>query len=395
MFSSLSKIQKRAGSKIPKNWRLFHATDFYSLMYPCFILCRILGIFPYKMNDKTFKLSKLLFIISAIVVYVCCIRILITMYNMNISGELNMIDVPKFLERSFYYGLSSFIVVVTHILNGPRMHLLQTIAKISSRLPMEWYQKLSWFIHAKDIFGCFYVIITLILHYTDYYDIFFMFSAIYIDLLVFQVDMMYVNCVCVLKICFKKINDNLVILQKLIVNDAAKFLGLIDRKQRSLIMLIELKSLQEQYLMISNTVQMLNRIFSLQLVATLTMNFVVFTFAFYYYYYVVMQQEVMKIFILEKQYFYNCFVMVTVLFLAKTILIVWACESSKNQALEIGTTIHDVLNCTRNKHIKDELKLFSLQILHCDNTFSAKFFTVDASFFAAVSNQLFICFNYI
>ncbi|KAL6259629.1 hypothetical protein P5V15_009545 [Pogonomyrmex californicus] len=69
---------------------------------------------------------------------------------------------------------------------------------------------------------------------------------------------------------------------------------------------------------------------------------------------------------------------------ARLILTVWVCESGKNQALEIGTTIHDVLNCTSDKQIKDELKLFSLQILHRDNTFSAKFFAVDASFFASM-----------
>jgi len=39
----------------------------------------------------------------------------------------------------------------------------------------------------------------------------------------------------------------------------------------------------------------------------------------------------------------------------KMVLIVWACETSKNQAQEIHTTIHDVLNSTRDEQIKNEV----------------------------------------
>jgi len=37
------------------------------------------------------------------------------------------------------------------------------------------------------------------------------------------------------------------------------------------------------------------------------------------------------------------------------VLIVWACETGKNQAQEIRTTIHDVLNSTRDEQIKNEV----------------------------------------
>jgi len=42
--------------------------------------------------------------------------------------------------------------------------------------------------------------------------------------------------------------------------------------------------------------------------------------------------------------------------LLKLILIIWACETGKNQAFEIGTTIHDVLNRTSNEQIKEEVE---------------------------------------
>ncbi|XP_011705077.1 PREDICTED: uncharacterized protein LOC105460330 [Wasmannia auropunctata] len=66
----------------------------------------------------------------------------------------------------------------------------------------------------------------------------------------------------------------------------------------------------------------------------------------------------------------------------KIILIVWACETGKNQAQEIRSTIHYVLNSIRGEKIKYELQLFSLQTLHCKITFSTKGFNVDATFLA-------------
>jgi len=42
-------------------------------------------------------------------------------------------------------------------------------------------------------------------------------------------------------------------------------------------------------------------------------------------------------------------------YVMKITLIVWACETSKNQAQQIRTTIHDVLNSTRNEQIKNEV----------------------------------------
>jgi len=34
---------------------------------------------------------------------------------------------------------------------------------------------------------------------------------------------------------------------------------------------------------------------------------------------------------------------------------VWACETGKNEAIKIGTTIHDILNSIRDVQIKDEV----------------------------------------
>ncbi|XP_071638477.1 putative gustatory receptor 28b [Temnothorax longispinosus] len=154
-------------------------------------------------------------------------------------------------------------------------------------------------------------------------------------------------------------------------------------KQRNAFLIMNLKALKKQHLMVSNAVQMLNKIFSLQLLATITMNFSQIIFGLYQH-----VQWYNRLFInLDKQ-FGILFLITTVYYFKKMLLLVWACETGKNQAEEIRTTIHDVLNSSRDEQIKNELQLFSLQILHCENTFSAKGLNVDAPFLATMAGTI-------
>lgn len=76
----------------------------------------------------------------------------------NISKNIIYKTLPRILKRNCFFMVGGFIMIVTFILNGPRMCLLQTVLKISSRLPPESYQKLSGLIHIKDIFRFFFII---------------------------------------------------------------------------------------------------------------------------------------------------------------------------------------------------------------------------------------------
>ncbi|XP_012063662.1 PREDICTED: uncharacterized protein LOC105626988 [Atta cephalotes] len=62
-------------------------------------------------------------------------------------------------------------------------------------------------------------------------------------------------------------------------------------------------------------------------------------------------------------------------------LIGWACDTGKDEAMGIGITVHEILNDTNDEQIIDELQLFSLQVLQRENTFSAKSLIVDATLF--------------
>ncbi|KAL6429844.1 hypothetical protein ACFW04_007604 [Cataglyphis niger] len=385
MFQPSSKFQGRAKGKVRKKWRLFHATDFQSLMYPCFFFCRILGIFSYKINGSTFEVSRPRCILSTVIICVFCVYGLTMLYEIDITGRIKFSGVPGALQGNCYYLLGSFITIVTYILSGPRMRLLQTVLDISSRLPPEIYEKLSRLIHAKDIIGFIFLIGQAPNCYTaNYLDILINVFALYNTLVVFQMDMMYMNCVCVLKACFKKINENLANLRELVINDEPHLLRRIYHEQRNPFLLMELKALKKRHLIVSDAVQMLNVIFSLQLLATIVMTFSDITFSLYFY--IVQRQSGVPLVDLEKQFWYSYYTTSVLYYSTKLALIVWACETGKDQALEIGTTVHEVLINTSDKQIKDELQLFSLQILHRENTFSAKGLNVDATLLTAVSN---------
>ncbi|XP_012063691.1 PREDICTED: putative gustatory receptor 28b [Atta cephalotes] len=200
------------------------------------------------------------------------------------------------------------------------------------------------------------------------FDIF----RVVISLLAFQMDMLYINCVCVLKACFKEINDNIENLQEFVMNNIPKR---IYHEQKHPFLLIKLKALKKQHLMISDTVQMLNMIFSLHLLATIALSFK--QIIFYLYFNVIQWQNGIS---LNRDRIYNIyFISFLIYYFLRLTMIVWACETGKNEATKTSTTIHDVLNSISDVQIKDELNLFSLQILHCNNTFSAKGLTVDAT----------------
>jgi len=331
---------------------LFHATDFQSLMYPCFTFCRILGIFPYKINASTFEISKRYFILLTIIICACGICDLLIIHDI---FKANLFDTTKTLKFVCYYVCNGFIMLITHILSGPRMRLLQTILKISSTLPPECYQKLSKLIHIKDIFGIILSIMQMSIYSfrnhmfkLNYKDVLIAVFIGYLTVLEFEINMLYINCVCVLKACFKRLNENMAHLQNLVVKPCVP--RLIYHIQRNQLFLIQLKILQKQHLMISDTVQKLNLIFSLQLHATIVMTFCGIIFEVYYH--TVRWQN--GIHFTFDMHFLDVLLSM-IFYILKIILIIWACETGKNQAQEINTIIHDVLNSTSNAQIKNEV----------------------------------------
>ncbi|KAL6259641.1 hypothetical protein P5V15_009557 [Pogonomyrmex californicus] len=352
-------------------------------MQPCFAFCRIIAIFPYKINNLTFEASKLHYIVSTIIICIFSIYELLLLYHIYIAGKTDFMHLPATLQEICFNIFGYFIIIVTYILNDPRIRLLQNIWKISSRLPPESYRKLSKFIHAKDIIGFIYLIglmcMVSIFWFNEYFWL-----QVYINLVIFQMDMLYINCVCILKACFKEICNNLIYMQELMAYDQPNVSRLVYHKQKNQFLIMKLNALKRQHLTISKTLQMLNTIFSLQLFATMIMTFSFLTINLYYY----IMRFMFSTFINTKILFHMVVSLCILYIIIKVILMIWVCETGKAQALQISTFVHDVFNNVTDEEIKNELQLFSLQILHCNNTFSAKCFTINAKLLAEIIGNI-------
>lgn len=348
MFDLSSKFQGR----VLKKWRPFQATDFQSLMFPCFIFCHVLGIFPYKIDASTFKISKLHYILSTVAICLVCAYEVNLLYGLRIAKKINFENISWTLSSTFYYILSSFIAIVTYILNGPRMRFLQTIMDISSKLSSETCKKLSKLIHTKDIFSFFCLIVVMMIAYNEL-EVSFITKlyTLYVSLVVFQMDMLYFNCVYILKACFKRINDNLANLQEPVAKAVPYTIRQIYHEQGNTFLLMELKALKKEHLLISDTVQTLNLVFSLQLLASVIITFCDITFSLYFY----ASRWPGLTNKSNEQLWFSYFQVFIIYQFLKLSSIVWGCETGKNQALEIGTTIHDVLNSISDKDVKGEV----------------------------------------
>ncbi|XP_039305708.1 putative gustatory receptor 28b [Solenopsis invicta] len=356
-------------------------------MYPCFIVCRILGMFPYRINALNIKICKPCYILSTIIISVFCFFTLIAMYVLNFSKEIVYTNLPvtKKFQDNFQLISGGFAVVVTFILSKPRMRLIQTIMEISSSLSSESYQNLSRLIHSKDIFGLVYIfVVASIIFYNLSDDILTKTFVLYNILFLFQIDMIFINCVFVLKACFKQLNDNLINLVKLVTNDDTYILGSTYYNERNPLVLMKLKVLKKQHLMISDTVQVLNKIFSLPLLVTISRTFLAITFALYFY---VMRWKIGMLYAennVNGQIYDMVWIFIMTFFALKMGLLVWACETAKNQAIDINTAVHSVLNSISDKELKRELQLFALQLVHHRNVFSAKWTNIDLTLFTAM-----------
>ncbi|XP_011880415.1 PREDICTED: uncharacterized protein LOC105568945 [Vollenhovia emeryi] len=361
--------------------KFLHATDFQSLMYPCFTLCRILGTFPYTINDMIFETSRPQYILSVITTCVSCVFTLTILYQLNIiTKSTNFEAITSSLEIICSSVPCCFIIIVTLVSSSSRMRLLQTIKEISSRLSPKSYQKLSRLIHTKDIFGSLCMICNVFLYVYKMmgFNIIFMIFSTHAVLLPFTMDMLYMNCVCILKACYKEINNSLLYMQEFIINKKPP-VTMMFYEQRNTFLIMKLKTLKKQHLMISNTVQMLNRSFSLQLLATIVTCFSGIIFGLYHYFHIVeWYNEILNLTEINEMMLIG-----TIYSIVKLLLLAWVCETGKNQAEEIRTTIHDVLNSNKDEQIKHELQLFSLQILH-SSTFFAKGLNIDAKYFATM-----------
>jgi len=139
-------------------------------------------------------------------------------------------------------------------------------------------------------------------------------------------------------------------MQKLVIKDIKRVPRLIWHTQGNQF-LIELKTLQKQHLIVSEILQMMNTIFSPQIFAIVVLSLIETTIELYFY--VVDWKD--GVFINLNWQIFDVLLTSMLFYIMRITLLVWACETGKNQAQKINTTVHDVLNSSSDEQIKYEV----------------------------------------
>ncbi|XP_033232092.1 putative gustatory receptor 2a [Belonocnema kinseyi] len=298
------------------------------------------------------------------------------------SGNIN---VPGMLKSNCYLLFGGFVMIFTYVFHTPRMIFLQNIMVVSSNIPAESFNRIAKFVHAKDLLGFIFLIVHLPNAYApEIHTSLRVMTYLYITMVVYLADMQYINCVFVIKICFESVDKTLKSLEKTMVNEEPHLLRRNYHEQNNELLLMKLRNLQKHHHQVSDVLKKLNSTYGLHAVATVIMTFSEITFILYFFILKLLDQHSN---VQEQIWDFN--LLLTMMFyILKLILIVWVCEKGKTQAKQIGSTVHDVLLNTFDLKIKEELHLFSLQLLHRKNVFYARGLAIDSSLLNEIAGAI-------
>ena len=323
-------------------------------MRPCFFLCRIHGI-------QTVSYSKLGHLYSTVLTVFFTIYIFVLLFEMDVYGNTGIgnFNVPGMLKSNCYLLFGGFVMIFTYVFSAPRMIFLQNIIMVSSNAPAESFNKIAKFVHAKDLLGFIFLMIHLFNAYTsEIHESLRVLTYLYITMVVYLVDMQYINCVFVIKICFERIQDTLKSLKNTMISEEPHLLRRNYHEQHNVLLLMKLRILQKHHHQVSDVLKKLNSTYGLHAVATVIMTFSEITFSLYFYILKLLDQYTN---VQEQIWDFNLLVTMS-FYILKLVLVVWVCEKAKAQAQKIGSTVHDVLLNTFDLKIKEEVEKITIII---------------------------------
>ena len=333
-----------------RTWKLLSATGFESLMYPCFFICWLLGYFPYKYEHQVYSLSKGRFAFSTSMMFIFVCSLMITIYETNIGMKIND-SIPKMIHENMYAFLDGLVIVVMYLLTDARLSVIQNLSKTSCILSTKDFKDLSKMIHTKDILGSLF----LAIHIPNCFkhNIFVTvrnLTNIYIMMANFSMDIFYINCVCILKDCFKKMEESIRQLKKFRINDHMSTQTFMHHEQISPLVVMKLKNLEEKHLEISDGVELLNHTFMIRITIAAITTFIVITFDIYFY--IIYSHSEFPV---NSKFWYKPYVMPAAFYFIKFWMMIWACETATNRAREMKTTLWDVFSATNDPFVKREV----------------------------------------
>ncbi|XP_068980996.1 uncharacterized protein [Bombus flavifrons] len=192
-------------------------------------------------------------------------------------------SIRESIHVNIYVFLDGFMIVVMYLLTDARLLVIQNLSRTSCILSTKDFKDLSKVIHTKDIL-CF---LFLAIHIPNCFkhSIFLTllnFMSMYIMMANPSLDMLYINCTCILKDCFKEINESIRQLKKLPMNNDIWMQTFVHHRQLSPL-LVELKNLEEKHLEISDGLELLNNMFMIRVIIAAITTFNVATSDIYIY----------------------------------------------------------------------------------------------------------------
>ncbi|XP_033231719.1 putative gustatory receptor 28b [Belonocnema kinseyi] len=364
------------GIKKLKIFKNFRVKDITSLLQPCFFLCRIFGLFPYNIVTAEVSFSKPWYIFSSIFMSINVGCGIFLFYQSHVSKVLAFNSVPGMLQGNCYFIMCTVVGLTTFFLSVSRVSFLQDLLKISANISSESLKKIGIFVYMKDILGFIFLIGQIPnLYDKNVYIVLLKAFGLICTLVIFLTDMLYMDCVTVLYICFENININLLELKNNILTEESQLWMRFFHERKNPILLLKLRTIKKMHHALSDVMEKLNSTFSFQIGASVTLTFAEVTFSLYFY---LLHNQNEKKIDLERQIWYSYFLTSITFYCTKLVGIIWICQMTKDEAIRTGSLVHEILINTEETLFKEELQLFSLQILHRDNILTAQGISLDA-----------------
>lgn len=250
--------------------------------------------------------------------------------------------------RTNIFMVSTYLVFsVNHFTSGSKVQMLEKLSGVSRTLSPQIFRKLAKRIFIKDL-----VTIALL---SVYLTVFFIIHAVftyigfYTLFATLVMHSLYIDSMYVLEACLEKINESLMNLRKTLIADEPHLLRRVYHTKKNRILIREVKILREQYLRVGEAVQLLND--ALGSAAISMVGFVILYVTFIIYDYVHLS--------LNNTGFTVWFVvdlLLTICYFGNLIRMISICESARDQAKKVGSSIHQNLVTTFDEQFSAEVR---------------------------------------
>ncbi|XP_076285317.1 uncharacterized protein LOC143211475 [Lasioglossum baleicum] len=347
----ISDSTRTGNSESHKEWLLCRAWDFQSLMYPSVFCSKLFGFFPYNYKNNEYVISKTRLAFATLLACFHLAFAIYVLYSVNFSDP--DVTILRTETDNFFALLEGSIPVLMILTTYSRWLMLQRLTKVSRILSPQDFNDMAMFLHLTHILNFLYHLSYIPLVYRDKQPV--PLTRRYIQLIIAAASsegmLFYLNCVCVLGACFKKVNESLKRLTESSTNDQSELTEEHESRRQRVMLLMKVKYYEGVHDEISDAVDHLNKSSRSINITVTAATFVLVTFDLYTFMQWIFATNGQSIYVYW-QYEYFSFV---ILRFSRFALLVWVCETAMDHAKEINTTIHDLANHCRDDTVKREV----------------------------------------